>query len=109
MTVSSTERPSSRRAAWRCECRGECGQAHEGGRCQHRQGDSPEGRRRPVILTVHHINGLPWDHHPGNLLALCEGCHNHMDMPMRQAHAKQTRERGKGLRPLFEVIHEHQP
>ncbi len=94
------------RAGWRCECTGQCGEEHDGGgghpgRCHLTQGYRLYWRKRAVVLTVHHINQLPWDHRPENLLALCEGCHNRLDMPMRQEHARETRERTKGFQALF--------
>ena len=37
-----------------------------------------------VILTVHHINGNPTDNRKINLIALCQKCHNRLDMPFRR-------------------------
>jgi len=36
-----------------------------------------------VVLTVHHIDGDKTNNKPYNLLALCQRCHNKLDMPMR--------------------------
>lgn len=91
------------RAGWRCECRGQCGLEHgkKGERCPAFQGQVRPFGRRPVILTVHHVNQIPWDHRSDNLLVLCEGCHNRLDMPMRQKHARETRRAAKRLQSLF--------
>lgn len=45
-----------------------------------------------VVLTVAHINQDPTDNRMTNLLALCQRCHNRIDLPYRQIHAKATRD-----------------
>ena len=37
-----------------------------------------------VTLTVHHINNDPADNRKINLIALCQRCHNRLDMPFRR-------------------------
>lgn len=37
-----------------------------------------------VVLTVHHINFDINDNRDYNLLALCQRCHNKLDMPFRK-------------------------
>jgi hypothetical protein len=55
----------------------------------------PQGRFivRVVLTVAHHPDPDPMNCSDDNLLALCQRCHNRLDMPMRQAHAKQTRAR----------------
>jgi len=36
-----------------------------------------------VVLTIHHINFIVTDNRLYNLLALCQRCHNKLDMPHR--------------------------
>jgi 5-methylcytosine-specific restriction endonuclease McrA len=36
-----------------------------------------------VVLTVHHINYDIDDNRAYNLIALCQRCHNKLDMPLR--------------------------
>ena len=43
---------------WKCE---KCGHPHE--------------LESGHVLTVHHINGLPYDNRDDNLVALCQRCH----------------------------------
>lgn len=48
-----------------------------------------------VVLTIAHLNQDPTDNRMVNLLALCQRCHNKIDAPWRQQHAKATREARK--------------
>ena len=49
------------RAGWRCE------------RCGH-----PSDPATGHTLTVHHLDGDPGNNEPGNLVALCQRCHLHV-------------------------------
>lgn len=97
------------RAGGRCECTGECGRASEhlavdDGRCRNRHGQPRwrgTGIQCAVILTTAHRDHTPENCDPGNLLALCEGCHLHHD---REHHARTRRESRialLGMDPLF--------
>lgn len=45
-----------------------------------------------IVLTIAHIeNPDPMDCRDENLAALCQRCHNRLDMPMRQSNARKTR------------------
>lgn len=60
------------RAGWKCEL------------C-HAQHDEPHWHTGAiVILTVHHINADPSDNRRINLIALCQRCHNKLDLPFRR-------------------------
>jgi 5-methylcytosine-specific restriction endonuclease McrA len=60
------------RAGWKCEL------------CQADHGKPHPITRSEVILTVHHINGDPTDNRRINLIALCQRCHNRLDLPFRR-------------------------
>lgn len=85
------------RAGWRCECSGECGLHGEHG-CSRYHGEVMQGRTRPVVLTVAHLDHQPENCQEDNLKALCEGCHNRYDLPTRIAN---RRAREAGTEPLF--------
>ncbi len=59
-----------------------------------------------VVLTVAHLHDPdPMNCSDDNLAALCQRCHNRLDMPMRQRHASETRRQRKidsGQQELFE-------
>lgn len=96
------------RAGGRCECSGECGRpdGHLGPdvRCRNRHGQPRWGgarRQCTVILSTAHLNHVPEDDDPDEMLALCEGCHLAYD---RQHHAATRRARqaeALGMDPLF--------
>lgn len=105
------------RAGGRCECTGECGAAHDGGRCgapdrafitrdelePHRWrphgacslclGGDPGCQPVQVVLTVAHLDHDPTRHDPERLRHFCQRCHNVYDSPLRQANAAATRAR----------------
>lgn len=110
-----SERIRHDRADDRCECEGECGDWHAGGRC-----GAPNGReiRRErahparwkleldvvpwhtgyreasrVVLTVAHLDGDPRNNEETNLRAMCQRCHLVLD---RDQHAE-SRRRGERL------------
>ena len=45
-----------------------------------------------IVLTIAHINQQPEDNRDANLLALCQRCHNRIDLPYRMQNAATTRE-----------------
>ena len=50
-----------------------------------------------IVLTIAHLNDPdPMNCTDDNLAALCQRCHNRLDMPMRQSNARKTRESKKG-------------
>lgn len=59
--------------------------------------DSPPPWLRPVriVLTVAHINQQPEDNRDVNLRALCQRCHNLIDLPYRVLNAAATRDARK--------------
>jgi hypothetical protein len=78
------------RAQGRCECTGECGRDHGGGRCPRQAGtDLPTGGR--IVLTVAHLNHDPSDCSNENLRALCQRCHLQLDREQHPATARATR------------------
>ncbi|MEY9961351.1 hypothetical protein [Streptacidiphilus sp. MAP5-52] len=79
------------RAAWRCECEGECGRASHTGRCPNVHGQAAYGTGSRVVLTTAHLNHQPEDCDPGNLRAMCQGCHLHYDLGHHRVTAAATR------------------
>ena len=69
------------------------------GRVIYRQPNGPQWtvtERSPwkpikIVLTVAHLNQNPTDNRMCNLLALCQRCHNKIDLPWRQKNAAATR------------------
>lgn len=65
----------------------------------------PKMRGVRVVLAVAHLNNDPEDNREENLRAYCQWCHLHHDLPVHQAHAKQTRIRHKdAARPMLAAI-----
>jgi len=54
-----------------------------------------------VVLTIAHINQDINDNRDFNLLALCQRCHNKIDMPYRVDNRKETAKK-KNKAPLFD-------
>jgi hypothetical protein len=110
------------RAGGRCECRGECGSTHPGGRCGAQHGAVIQRFRRDpalwrtfpgygsgmehdrewfepvtVVLTTAHRDHDRGRCDDGNLFAVCQRCHLRYDNPGR---GRRRREEG-GQFPLF--------
>jgi hypothetical protein len=68
------------RAAWRCECDGECGRSSHTGRCPNIHGEPAYGTGATVGLTTAHLNHEPEDCREINLKAMCQGCHLRYDL-----------------------------
>jgi len=83
------------RAKGRCECEGECGQAH-GSRCVAEHGKRHPDTNSIVILTVAHLDHEPENCAAGNLKAMCQRCHNRYDAPNRRAGIRTRARRALG-------------
>lgn len=107
------------RADEACECVGECGDTHEGGRCNApnhhricRETKSPAhlrladevGRLYPfepfgepvsVVLTVAHVDHNEANNDPENLRALCQRCHLKLDAEDNARRRRANARRGK--------------
>lgn len=82
------------RAEGRCECAGQCGQPHEGGRCAAEHGKPHPDTGSIVVLTAAHFHGSPPEQcGDEDLFAGCQRCHNRYDAPFRAAGVKERRER----------------
>ena len=93
------------RAGGRCECRGECGHAHPGGRCNAPHGKTVyRSRVAPwlwqhdpcedcypvrIILTTAHLDHDRRNNAESNLRALCQFCHLNHDRLHRAALERQ--------------------
>lgn len=103
------------RAGGRCECAGECGRTHDGGRCEKETGKLyPSGQpvetelgdvetKSVCILTVAHLNAKggcctcePRCANHDHVRAMCQGCHLRYDGPRHQLNASDTRDRKSG-------------
>lgn len=111
------------RAEERCECAGQCGDVHVGGRCDAPNGEiiqrdarTPARWRRhehngvcmgepcgavQVVLTVAHIDHDESNSDPTNLLALCQRCHLRLDREDNAARRRERRERESGQMELI--------
>lgn len=99
------------RAAGRCECRGECGVPHGGGRCEALHGDPLSNPSRFVVLTSAHLwRGPCAAHHAADfkcgelthLLGMCQACHLRYDIPLHVANARRTRHARRASGDLFD-------
>ena len=63
------------RAGDRCECMGECGRDHQGGRCNALNHAPHPATGSIVVLAVAHLDHTPENVDPGNLKAMCQRCH----------------------------------
>lgn len=63
----------------------------DGERCKEINGLPALLFRGRVVLTVAHMNHDPSDNREGNLMDLCQRCHNRYDAPHRSANRKRKR------------------
>lgn len=118
-----------RRAGERCECSGQCGDAHNGGRCnvpngatvqrnpkqpaqwqEHHGcslclGGDPECRSIRVVLTIaHYPDPTPSNCAEFNLWAFCQRCHLRVDHVQHVRNARATRMKRKAVGHLRGVL-----
>lgn len=113
------------RAEERCECTGQCGGPHDGGRCGAPNGElivrytSALSRWRRhehtstclvehcgavrIVLTVAHIDHDEQNSDPANLLALCQRCHLVMDGGDNRARRRASAAASAGQTELFDA------
>lgn len=90
------------RSGGRCECPGRhlCGSRHHAvdGRCPARHGQAHPASGSVVVLTVAHLDHIPENVAPSNLMAACQACHLSLD----QAHHSHIRAQARagGTIPL---------
>lgn len=89
------------RAGGRCECRGECGNPHDGGRCRAVHGEPAPGSGKIVVLTTAHLDHTPENVADENLLAMCQRCHLSYDA---DHHAETRRATAEARRRLAGVL-----
>lgn len=98
------------RAGGRCECRGECGVAHDFiieadlGRCTRRHREVLAHGTR-VVLTTAHLDHDPRNCADDNLRAYCQACHLRYDRALHATNAARTRDRKRGQLRFAEVCH----
>lgn len=78
--------PAARaRSGDRCECVGQCGLVHEGGRCNAANGQPHPKTGSKVVLTLAHEHGVPLEETSiERMFHACQQCHNRYDAPMRR-------------------------
>lgn len=85
------------RAGWKCE------QVDAYGvRCGAVHGEPHPITGSRVVLTVAHLDHQPENCAEGNLLAMCQRCHNTYDAPMRRAGIKERARAAMGIDDLLE-------
>jgi hypothetical protein len=85
------------RAEWQCE------QVDAYGvRCGAVHGEPHPVTGSKVILTVAHLDHIPENCDEGNLLAMCQRCHNAYDAPMRRAGIKARQKAAMACGDLLE-------
>lgn len=84
------------RADCACECVGECGLEHVGGRCGEAHCTPARGFAGMVVLTIAHLDHTPEHNDPSNLRALCQRCHNRYDREHRAKTRRRTRDSTAG-------------
>lgn len=78
------------RSGDRCECVGQCGQAHVWGRCTAINGQPHPQTGATVVLTLAHMHGVPLEETSiARMFHACQRCHNRYDAPMRRAGVRQ--------------------
>lgn len=81
------------RSGGQCECAGQCGLEHAGGRCGARHGHAHPSTGSAVVLTMAHFHGTALE---STDIAVvfhgCQQCHNRYDAPMRRAGIKARKE-----------------
>lgn len=84
MVASARERSGNR-----CECLGQCGLTHEGGRCTALNHEAHPTTGSKVVLTLAHMHGVPLEETSiDRMFHACQQCHNKYDAPMRAAGRK---------------------
>ena len=72
------------------------------GRCRHSDYDLL--RMTDVVLTIAHLDHVPENCAPENLLALCQRCHLRYDQQHHQANAQATRKARLAVADLFDDV-----
>jgi hypothetical protein len=86
------------RAGWRCEFV----DANEW-RCTAVNGEPHPLTLSRVVLTVAHLDHQPENCDDGNLMAMCQRCHNIYDAPMRRAGIKERARQKMAVADLLEI------
>lgn len=95
------------RAGFVCECTGECGTVHQGGRCSEKHATLARSFNGLVLLTIAHLDHRPENSAPDNLRALCQRCHLRVDSEQHRQNARATRaakQRGRATGDLFDGV-----
>jgi hypothetical protein len=80
------------RGEGRCECKGECGREHEGGRCAALHGRPHPETGSLVVLTTAHRDHTPENCGDDNLFGACQRCHLRYDAAHHATNRRNRRE-----------------
>jgi hypothetical protein len=73
------------RSGNRCECAGQCGEDHPGGRCNVENSRPHPDTGSIVVLTLAHEHGVELEETSiERMFHACQRCHNRYDAPMRR-------------------------
>ncbi len=91
------------RSGDRCECTGQCGLEHDGGRCGAEQGKPHPVTGSIVVLTLAHEHGVPLEETAiERMFHACQRCHNRYDAAMRRVNRQTTLHQRRAMKDLFE-------
>lgn len=91
------------RSGDRCECLGQCGLVHDGGRCNADNGQPHPTTGSKVVLTLAHEHGVPLEETSiDRMFHACQQCHNRYDAPMRRRGIQERARAASGNGDLFD-------
>lgn len=90
------------RSGDKCECAGQCGLVHEGGRCNALNYLPHPSTGSRVVLTVAHRHGVELESRDlDGMFHACQQCHNRYDAPMRRAGIQERARAALGIPDMF--------
>lgn len=91
------------RSGDRCECLGQCGLVHAGGRCDASNGQPHPSTGSKVVLTLAHEHGVALEETSiARMFHACQQCHNRYDAPVRRAGIRARRKAASADADLFD-------
>jgi hypothetical protein len=91
------------RSGNRCECKGQCGLVHQGGRCSAENGKPHPTTGSKVVLTLAHEHGVALEETSiEKMFHACQQCHNRYDAPERRKGIQERARVGRAAGDLFD-------